>query len=57
MQFPVATIVSYLSRIYGLRAGDLVFTGTPEGVGRLQGGDRLQLELPGLLQAEWQVAP
>lgn len=57
MQFPVATIVSYLSRIYGLRAGDLVFTGTPEGVGRLQGGDRLQLALPGLLQAEWQVAP
>lgn len=56
MLFPVAEIVSYLSRIYGLRAGDVIFTGTPEGVGALQGGDVLALDLHGMVQASWVVA-
>ena len=37
----VPELVSHLSRYYHLRAGDLIFTGTPEGVGAVQAGDRL----------------
>jgi len=31
--FPVETVVSYISRIVTLKPGDLIFTGTPPGVG------------------------
>lgn len=45
MLYGIAELVSYLSHIYGLSPGDLIFTGTPEGVGELQDGDELTLEL------------
>lgn len=35
--FPVANLVSYLSSICTLRPGDLIFTGTPDGVGMARG--------------------
>jgi 2-keto-4-pentenoate hydratase/2-oxohepta-3-ene-1,7-dioic acid hydratase in catechol pathway len=35
-------IVSYISRFITLKKGDLIFTGTPEGVGPVQVGDRLE---------------
>lgn len=45
MIFDLATIVSYLSRHMTLKAGDLIFTGTPEGVVLgLEGEDRKWLE-------------
>jgi len=34
-------IISYISKFYTLRAGDLIYTGTPAGVGRVEIGDRL----------------
>lgn len=55
MRFSVPYLVSYLSRLYGLREGDIVYTGTPAGVGALYAGDRLALDL-GVVQAQWQVA-
>ncbi|KMN83936.1 hypothetical protein VK98_00485 [Chromobacterium sp. LK11] len=55
MLFPVAAIIAYLSRIYGLQAGDLIYTGTPEGVAAVRSGDRLSLKLEGLAAAEWSV--
>lgn len=55
MRFSVPFLVSYLSQLYGLRAGDLIYTGTPAGVGQLQPDDRLALDL-GVVQAQWQVA-
>lgn len=45
MTFSPAYLVHYLSYIYGLRAGDLVFTGTPAGVGSVLPGDRLDVSL------------
>ena len=42
MIFPVAFIVSYLSRIFTLEPGDLIYTGTPEGVGPVEAGDELE---------------
>src|SRR5690606_8187507 len=42
MIFSVAFLVSYLSRIFTLEPGDLIFTGTPEGVGPVRAGDVLE---------------
>ncbi|UTH73829.1 fumarylacetoacetate hydrolase family protein [Chromobacterium sp. IIBBL 290-4] len=56
MLFPVAEQISYLSRVYGLSDGDLLFTGTPEGVARIQSGDALDLNLFGQVSAHWKVA-
>jgi fumarylpyruvate hydrolase len=38
----VAAIVAHLSRYYHLQPGDLIYTGTPEGVGPVVAGDRLE---------------
>ncbi|MFM2206739.1 MAG: hypothetical protein RL213_714 [Bacteroidota bacterium] len=45
MIFPFASIISYVSRFITLRKGDLVFTGTPKGVGPVQAGDLLEVYL------------
>ncbi len=41
MLFPFNYIISYLSRFFTLKSGDLIFTGTPKGVGPVVAGDRL----------------
>lgn len=41
MIFPVDKIISYVSQFFSLRMGDLIFTGTPTGVGPVKEGDRL----------------
>jgi fumarylpyruvate hydrolase len=38
---PVPDLIVELSRLFALRPGDLVFTGTPAGVGAIQPGDRV----------------
>lgn len=38
-------IVAYLSTLFELQAGDLIFTGTPAGVGPVNRGDQLHAEL------------
>jgi len=42
MIFSVSKIISYVSRYITLKAGDLIFTGTPEGVGKTEAGDELK---------------
>ncbi len=42
MLFGFDFIISYLSRFFTLRKGDLIFTGTPKGVGPVHAGDRLE---------------
>lgn len=42
MLFSVEEIISYVSRFITLRQGDLLFTGTPAGVGPVQAGDILE---------------
>ena len=48
MIFDVPTLVSYASRAMTLEPGDLLVTGTPEGVGPLVAGDRLEIEIDGI---------
>ncbi|MDB4992716.1 MAG: 2-hydroxyhepta-2,4-diene,7-dioate isomerase [Myxococcaceae bacterium] len=48
MMFPVAELIAYASRMMTLEPGDLLVTGTPEGVGPLADGDRLEIEIEGV---------
>ena len=48
MIWSVPEIVSHLSRLYVLKPGDLIFTGTPEGVGPVKPGDQLRAQVSGL---------
>ncbi|SDW20749.1 fumarylacetoacetate hydrolase family protein [Paenibacillus sp. PDC88] len=43
MIFTIQNIADYLSEHYGLGPGDIIFTGTPAGVGPVEPGDRLEL--------------
>ena len=47
MIFPVARLVAYLSGIFTLEPGDLIYTGTPEGVGPVASGDVLEATAEG----------
>ncbi len=48
MIWPVVDVIAYISRFYALEAGDLIFTGTPEGVGPVKPGDELEVRIAGL---------
>lgn len=51
----IIPLIAYMSQIFTLEPGDVVFTGTPAGVGPLQKGDRLSLAIVGLLTADTTV--
>jgi 2-keto-4-pentenoate hydratase/2-oxohepta-3-ene-1,7-dioic acid hydratase in catechol pathway len=48
MRFPPALLVAYISQAMTLLPGDIVLTGTPEGVGSLQVGDQIRIEIEGI---------
>ncbi len=48
MLFTVAHLIAYCSRIFTLMPGDLLYTGTPEGVGPVHDGDVLEGTITGL---------
>ncbi len=48
MAYSIARIVAYVSGIMTLEPGDLVSTGTPEGVGPLADGDVVEVEVKGV---------
>jgi fumarylpyruvate hydrolase len=52
MIWSVPELISYLSRFYHLHAGDLIFTGTPHGVGPVEAGDRLRGNIEGVGKLE-----
>ncbi len=45
MLFRIDHVIAYLSTVFTLEEGDLIFTGTPEGVGPVKPGDRMHAEL------------
>ena len=48
MVFTVPQIVAYISTIMTLMPGDLIFTGTPAGIGPLVNGDEVEVEIEGI---------
>lgn len=48
MIFPVAEVLAYISRFMTLGPGDVVLTGTPEGVGPLRPGDTVEVTIQGI---------
>ncbi len=45
MERSVAQLVSFISKVFSLNVGDCIFTGTPEGVGKISNGDEIVAEL------------
>ena len=56
MIFSVPEILARLSRLFELKAGDLVFTGTPAGVGPLVRGDAVVARLGGIAELRGRIA-
>ncbi|MEO1006329.1 MAG: fumarylacetoacetate hydrolase family protein, partial [Cyanobacteria bacterium J06638_38] len=48
MVFSPETLVSYISQIMTLIPGDVILTGTPEGVGGMKPGDAVRVEIEGI---------
>jgi len=48
MIFDVPSLIAYVSRVMTLEPGDVILTGTPEGVGTLADGDALEVEIAGI---------
>ncbi|MCA1830902.1 MAG: fumarylacetoacetate hydrolase family protein [Actinomycetota bacterium] len=46
--FPPAFLVSYISRVMTLLPGDVIMTGTPEGVSPMEPGDACEIEIEGI---------
>ena len=56
MTWSVPEVIAELSRFFELRAGDLIFTGTPPGVGPLRPGDRVSCRVAGVASLEFEIA-
>jgi acylpyruvate hydrolase len=56
MLFPPAALVKYISSVMTLEPGDIIYTGTPAGVSKVERGDKLVAELSDLIKLECGVA-
>lgn len=57
MAFPPALLVAHVSRVMTLLPGDVILTGTPAGVGPLEPGDTVEVEVEGVGVLENPVVP
>ena len=48
MVFDVAELVSHVSTAFTLLPGDVILTGTPEGVGPMDPGDEVEISIQGI---------
>ena len=55
MIYPVANLISYISQFITVKKGDLIFTGTPKGVGPLSIGDHVEAWLGDEQMMDFQV--
>jgi fumarylpyruvate hydrolase len=56
MIWGVADIIAEASKLWRLAPGDLIYTGTPDGVGPLQKGDRVEGEIEGVGQLSFRIS-
>ena len=55
MIYSVEFLISYLSKQMMLFPGDLIFTGTPEGVGPIKQGDLVSAKIEGISELEIKI--
>ncbi len=55
--WPISEIMSHLSRIYHLVPGDLIYTGTPDGVGPVVAGDQISGGIDGVGTVSLTIGP
>lgn len=55
MLFPIEDLIIEVSKIWQLVPGDLIYTGTPAGVGSLKIGDTIEVESPQLGMYAWTI--
>ena len=55
MIWDIPNVISLLSGYYALFAGDLIFTGTPSGVGPVNRGDKLVASVTGLTELNVEI--
>lgn len=56
MIMPPTRLVEYISSVMTLERGDIIFTGTPAGVGNMYSGDKITAEITGIAKLEVSVA-
>ena len=56
MIWPIADVISLLSRLVTLAPGDLIYTGTPAGVAALKPGDRVRGGVDGVTEFTLSIA-
>ena len=56
MIWKIPEIISRLSELFVLEAGDLIFTGTPAGVGPVKTGDELLANIDGLSELAFRIS-
>ena len=55
MIFSLPFLISYMSEVFTLEEGDLILTGTPEGVGPVKSGDVIQCGLTNVIEMSFNV--
>jgi len=55
MIFPIKNLIKRLSGWWTLREGDIIFTGTPSGVGPLNVGDQIEIQSPDIGSFSWGI--
>jgi len=55
MIFQIDDIIAHVSKYFTLKIGDLIFTGTPSGVGPVHLGDRLEGYMEGVKKFDFWI--
>jgi len=55
MLWPINELIAYVSKYFTLKTGDIIFTGTPKGVGPVNIGDRLTGTLAGQEMFDFEI--
>jgi 2-keto-4-pentenoate hydratase/2-oxohepta-3-ene-1,7-dioic acid hydratase in catechol pathway len=55
MIFDFEALISYISKYFTLKKGDLIFTGTPAGVGAVQIGDKLEAYMEEIIKMDCEI--
>jgi 2-keto-4-pentenoate hydratase/2-oxohepta-3-ene-1,7-dioic acid hydratase in catechol pathway len=57
MIFDIETLIVELSKVWRMRPGDLIYTGTPSGIGPLQPGDHITVQSEAIGSFTWEIIP